>query len=241
METFPHSQAFSDREIRINPSAVFNCKISPEGIIDYANHQFCEVSGYEEFELIGESMDILRHPDMPEIFFHVLLDRLQKKEPMRLFARFLAKDKRFFWLMIDFETKVDEEGNIVAHYSNSVGASQYAIHKISSLHKILSKIEHKTGNTEASKRYLIGFLEERNMNYNQYVEELSISHPEYESSYGREQTITQRIPVTEEKNQAKQINRFNYNENFDLSSRGFNQENPPQKKKRSILKRVFGK
>ena len=241
MENFPNNQEVSDREIRISPSAVFNCKISPEGLIDYANHQFCEISGYEEYELIGESMELLRHPEMPEIFFHVLLDRLQKKEPMRLFAKFLAKDKRYFWLMIDFETKVDNEGGIIAHYSNSRAASQYAVHKIDSLHKILTKIEQKTGNTESSKRYLIGFLEERNMNYNQYIEELSIDHPEYEQPYKEKQTIKETLtPPIQKKQSPTPVNRLEFTDSDFVRRKPASTLNIKPKEK-SLLKKLFGK
>ncbi len=241
MENFPNNQEISDREIRISPSAVFNCKISPEGLIDYANHQFCEISGYEEYELIGESMEILRHPEMPEIFFHVLLDRLQKKEPMRLFAKFLAKDKRYFWLMIDFETKVDDEGNIIAHYSNSKAASQYAVHKVDSLHKILTKIEQKTGNTESSKRYLIGFLEERSMNYNQYIEELSIDHPEYEQPYREEQTIKETLtPPIQNTQTPTPVNRLDFRDSDFVRRKSASTLNIKPKEK-TLLKKLFGK
>lgn len=221
-----------DKEISISPSAVFNCKINPEGKIDYANHQFCEVSGYEEYELIGEPMQIFRHPDMPEVFFEILNERLQKKEPMRLFAKFLAKDGRYFWLMIDFETKVDKEGNILAHYSSSKAAPLYAVHKIASLHDILAKIEEKTGNTEASRRYLIGFLEERNMNYNQFVEELSVSHPEYEKPFQASYTT-----------QATTLNQgLGYNPSFDLAGDFTSPHKVKgQKKKKTLLKKLFGK
>ena len=238
MENIQNFQTPSDREIKINPSFHFNCKISPEGLIDYANHQFCEVSGYEEYELIGESMELFRHPDMPQIFFHILIDRMQKKEPMRIIAKFLAKDKRYFWLMIDFETKVDEEGNIVAHYSNSVAAPQYAVHKIAPLHKILSKIEEKTGDSEASKRYLIGFLEERNINYNEYVEDLSANHPEYEKAF-------QQQDFTHQQSRGINNNSFSKNtfkSNVDLLNNITKQiPNNREPKKKSLLKKVFGK
>jgi PAS domain S-box-containing protein len=238
MDNIHNFQTPSDREINISASFVFNCKINPEGLIDYANHQFCEISGYEEYELIGESMEILRHPDMPEIFFHILLDRLQKKEPMRLIAKFLAKDKRFFWLMIDFETKVDSEGNIIAHYCHSSAAPRYAVHKVSTLHKILSKIEEKTGDTVASKRYLIGFLEERNMNYNQYVEELSISHPEYERPF-QQQEFSQR--TSQNRDIDTHFNEMTFKSNADLLNTNKVLKNNKSPKKKSLLKKVFGK
>lgn len=237
MENYPN-QAPIDKEISINPSAVFNFKISPNLIIDYANHLFCEVSGYEEYELIGESLEKIIHPDMPMIFMDKLSKRLENKDPMRLVTKLLAKDGRYFWLLIDFETKIDDDKNILAHYSNSRPAPQYAIHKMSTLHKILSKIEEKTGGSKASKRYLIGFLEERNMDYNQYIEELSIKRPEYEKPFQDQNFIHKSVQQSE--NTDPHFNAVNYNSNFDASNSETASKRKPKKKK-SLLKKVFGK
>ena len=49
--------------------------------------------------------------------------------------------------MVDFESKVDKSGAIIAHYGSGKIAPQYAVHKINALYKILSKIEEKTGST----------------------------------------------------------------------------------------------
>jgi len=237
MENFSFNQSPSNREISISPSAVFSCKISPEGTIDYANHQFCEISGYEEYELIGESMDIFRHPEMPMVFFEVLMERLQKKEPMRIIAKFLAKDKRYFWLMIDYETKSDKEGNIIAHYSTSTAAPQYAIHRVDALYNILAKIENKTGDTKASKRYLIGFLEERNLTYNQYVEELCKTHPEFDNP--QINTFKRQIVQSEQTlPKAKPVNRIEKPLSYTPKSEFIQKPKPKQK---SLLKRLFGK
>ena len=233
MTNYP-KQTPLDKEISINPSAVFNWKINPELLLDYANHYFCEVSGYEEYELIGESIEKLRHPDMPKVVLDVLYERFMKKENMRLISKVLAKDGRYFWLMVDFETKVNENGVAVAHYGISKLASQYAVHKIATLYKILTKIEEKTGNTEASRRYLIGFLEERNVNYNKYLEELSVSHPEFEKPF--QQTSFNQNVVTQEKKFTPSFDDFNYNLNQPIG-----QIPKPKVKKKSLLKKVFGK
>ncbi len=171
MENYNETK-ISDREINISPNVVLSCKINPDGIIEYVNRVFSDISGYEEFEIIGEPLDKMRHPDMPKIIFEFLKDRLKKQEKSTLISKYLARDGRFFWIKSEFETQIDSEGNSVAHYSHSTPISTLAISKISSLYKILSKIEAKTGTTKTSERYLIGFLEERNKTYNEYIEEL---------------------------------------------------------------------
>ncbi len=240
------NQAPIDREISVNPSTTLMCKINVDGIIEYVNFAFSELSGYEEFEIIGESMDILRHPDMPNVIYDVLKERLEKKESIRLINKVLAKDGRYFWLMSDFETKVDDNGEIIAHYSQSITAPSYAVHKISSLYKILSKIESKSDNNEVSKRYLIGFLEERNLSYNQFIEELSINHPEFDKPFQqRPQQDYSQITSLQDENRNFQSKNTNYNSNYDISKLTNNEisdrTNKKPVKKKSLLKKMFGK
>ena len=226
-----------DREIKVNPSAVLMCKINKDGIIEYINHSFSEISGYEEFEIIGESMELLNHPDMPKVINEMLKERLDKKEPMRLINKLLAKDGRFFWLISDYQSKVNEVNNSMAHYGHFIAAPTYAIHKVESLYKILSNIELKSNSIETSKRYLIGFLEERNMTYNQFIEDLSINRPEFEDNYSvqdfpRPQPILRNTPE------------ISFQPNVPIAHvtpapPSQNVEKP--KKEKSLLKKVFGK
>lgn len=245
MENYPN-QLPVDREISVNPSTNLLCKINAEAIIEYVNHAFSEISGYEEFEIIGESMDVLRHPDMPDVIYEILTERLEKKEPIQLLNKMLAKDGRYFWLLSNFETKVDDKEKIIAHFSHSVAAPSYTVHKINSLYKILSKIESRTGGTEVSKRYLIGFLEERNLSYNEFIEDLSINHPEYEKPF-QQPAHTERIDSQKKNVTSSHAQAMTYNSNLDLDSLEKKEPPAPKKqrktspKKKSFLKKVFGK
>ncbi len=246
----PKSSSYSEREISINPVDVFNIKINSEGMIDYANHRFCEVSGYEEYELIGETLEMLKHPDMPMIFFEVLHERLQNKEPIRLYAKFLSKDKRFFWVMLDFETKTNEAGEIIAHYAKGRVAPRYGVYKMESLNKILTKIEMKTHGTEGSKRYLIGFLEERKMTYNKFIDEIS-QYTQEELHIAQQEE--EKIPVPKSKPvtpspTAVSPDLFDMRINDRIKSENKKPTIPPTmprmhppKKKKTLMKKLFGK
>ncbi len=242
--------SYPEREISISPGDVFNIKINVDGMMDYANHRFCEVSGYEEYELIGETLEILKHPDMPMIFFEVLYERLQNKEPMRLYAKFLSKDKRFFWVMLDFETKINESGEIVAHYAKGRVAPRYGVYKMETLNKILTKIEMKTHGTEGSKRYLIGFLEERKMTYNKFIDEISqYTQDELYMARQEEEKIStsKSIPVTPSPT-AVSPDMFDMRINDRIKSENKKPTIPPTmprmhspKKKKTLMKKLFGK
>jgi len=171
-----------------------------------------------------------------KIFFEVLRDRLSKKENMSLIAKYLAEDIRHYWLLTDFDTKLNNSGDIIAHYNRSTVAPSYAVHKISSIYKILSKIEAKTGNTKTSERYLIGFLEERNMTYNDFIEYLTASRPEYENKVINQPEVTQRSQSA--------FQNQNANSSGDLLHTNLEFQTPEREmpgNKKSLFQRIFGK
>jgi len=69
-----------------------------EGKITYANETFCEISGYDEEELIGKPHNIVRHPDMPSSAFADLWDAIQNKKQWIGVVKNLRKDKGFYWV-----------------------------------------------------------------------------------------------------------------------------------------------
>ena len=69
-----------------------------KGLITYANETFCEISGYDEEELIGMSHNIVRHPDMPSAAFLDLWETMKKKKQWTGIVKNLRKDKGFYWV-----------------------------------------------------------------------------------------------------------------------------------------------
>ena len=55
-------------------------KTDKNGLITFVNKKFCEISGYEDDELIGKSHNILRHPSMTKEFFNNLWKTITNKE-----------------------------------------------------------------------------------------------------------------------------------------------------------------
>ena len=69
-----------------------------KGNITYANETFCDISGYDEDELIGQSHNIVRHPDMPRDAFKDLWQTIQNKKQWKGVVKNLRKDKGFYWV-----------------------------------------------------------------------------------------------------------------------------------------------
>lgn len=220
-------------ETSVNPSVVLMYKMNADGIIEYVNHAYSEVSGFEEYEIIGETSHNLRHPDVPKVINNLLEERLEKKEPIRLVSKQKTKDGGYFWVLSDFESKMDDKSELVANFCHSIAAPPYAVREIDTLYKILSKIESKSDSGEVSKRYLIGFLEERNLNYNQFIEELSSVQPDYEEQFQKQRTST------EFKNEMQKSSRKHIpSPSLNRSKSGNTKKNI---KKKSLMKIIFGK
>ena len=68
------------------------------GKITYANETFCDISGYNESELLGKSHNLVRHPDMPSAAFKELWDTIQAGKQWIGIVKNLRKDKGFYWV-----------------------------------------------------------------------------------------------------------------------------------------------
>jgi len=229
----------NNREISVNPAHKFNCKISPNGTLVFTSHILCELNGFEEYELIGEPITSLIHPEMPKVFFDVLTERFALKELMRIFVKLITKDGSHYWLMMDYFTRLDENGNIVAHYSESVAANPLIVQKLQMLYKILTKIEEKTGDTKASKRYLVGYLEERNLTYDQFVEKLGESSglaAEQQHVSKKEEVKNTKPNILNTGNEYK----TSYNLNLDVTAPIVDYQNEVKPKRKSLFRRIFG-
>lgn len=164
----------SDREVDWNKSKVILSKTDKRGIILYANEAFIDISGYDEYELIGAPHNVIRHPDMPKVIFKKLWDTIKKGENVHAIVKNLTKSGRYYWVITDFKTIFDDEGQIISYFGTrkSIPNQDEIIPKyIDPLYKKLLQIEEASG-LEASEAFLDGFLEERNKTYTEYVDHL---------------------------------------------------------------------
>lgn len=221
-----------DFEVEINPNSNFYIKFNSAGHIEYVNQDFCNISGYNDYEIIDASIDILVHPDMPKIFYEILNEHLAKKEKHRLISKFIAKDGRYFWLISNFETKTNDYGEIIGHYNHCKFVPKQIVHHLSPLYNILNKIEVKTGNTKVAKRYLIGYLEELRITHDKFIENLCENANEYKINDPYQE------PNSKGVFQNNYSNYNNPNTFYKKPTEQLPEESPI--KKRSLFQRIFG-
>jgi len=161
-----------NKEIKLSTTRYIVSKTDPKGIITYANDYFMEISGYKESELIGKPHSMIRHPDMPKIVFKMMWDRINKMQNIMAVVKNLAKDGRYYWVVTEFEPKVDPITNeIISHTAFRKAAPHKAVEAIAPIYKKLIELE-KEGGMEASEKYLRNYLEENDTTYDELINNL---------------------------------------------------------------------
>jgi len=162
----------TDNEIILSNKRYIVSKTDPQGLIEYGNDYFVEISGYNESELIGKPHSIVRHPDMPKVVFKMMWDRINRAQNIMAVVKNMAKDGRYYWVVTEFEPKVDPITNdIISHTAFRKAAPRKAVDVMEPIYQKLLEIE-KDGGVEASEKYLRGFLEDQHKTYDEFVDEL---------------------------------------------------------------------
>ncbi len=160
-----------EEEYILKPHTYIMSKTDKRGRIVYVNDDFEEVSGYSKKELIGESHNIIRHPDMPKVIFKILWESILAKKNITLLIKNLRKDGKYYWVITDFEVVTDERGNIINFYAYRKAPPRDSIKEIEKLYKELSEIEKKR-NIQEAEIYLKKFLEKKRMSFEEYINHL---------------------------------------------------------------------
>lgn len=162
----------TNNEIIIRTTSILKRKINIDKTYDYVNHQLSTLSGYEDYELIGETYKKLIHVDMPLVLYSMLEEKLRKGLPMQIIEKFETKNGSFFWLVSKYQSKIDKEGNVSSHMVSSIPVSKQTVKLAKNLYDSLKRIEKKTSDIILSKRYLLGFLENYGHTYATFIEEI---------------------------------------------------------------------
>jgi len=165
-----------NEEIILDPNKVLLSKTNKEGIIEFANDYFMEISGYEEFELMGKSIFCVQHPDMPDVIFKIIYERLLERKNFMAIIKKIAKNGKFYWSISDFAYNIDDKGEVTAIYNRRKSISDEAKEYFGSLYKTLRNIELKKGVT-ASENFLNGLLEEKRITFDELISKYNQNTP----------------------------------------------------------------
>lgn len=167
-----HRAVPTNKEIKLDPKKMIVSKTDTKGIIIYGNDYFSEISGYKESELISSPHNILRHPDMPRTIFYIMWEHLNNGRNITAVVKNLTRNGSYYWVTTDFEIKRDNTGSIKYFIAYRQSAPKNVVLEVEKLYAKLLMVEKEHG-LKAGIAYLEAFLEEKKMNYDQYIEDLA--------------------------------------------------------------------
>ncbi|MET3127126.1 PAS domain S-box-containing protein [Arcicella rosea] len=120
-----------------------------KGVIVYVNKKFCEVSKYQEEELIGKNHRILNANYHAGTFFREMWQTISAGEMWRNEVKSIAKDGTYFWQDSIILPVFDENRNIIQYFSIRIPiddrkkAEEEREQRIKDLEGLLFKISHE--------------------------------------------------------------------------------------------------
>ncbi|QOP42381.1 diguanylate cyclase [Sulfurimonas marina] len=85
------------------------------GEISDVSEAFCKISGYSKEELIGQSHNIVRHPDMPSSIYKEVWKSLERGRTWQGEIKNRKKDGSAYWVDTNITPVYDEEGKKVGY------------------------------------------------------------------------------------------------------------------------------
>ncbi|MDP1607655.1 MAG: ATP-binding protein [Rhodocyclaceae bacterium] len=116
----------TQREIPVTADAVIVSQTDLKGIITDVNSAFCAISGFPREELVGQSHNIVRHPDVPSAVFAELWRTIEAGFPWRGTVKNRAKNGDHYWVCA-FITPLRSDGRITGYLSVRHAASRAEI------------------------------------------------------------------------------------------------------------------
>jgi len=155
-----------NKEIKMSSREFIVSKTDAKGNIIYVNDTFCDVTGYEETDVIGKAHNILRHPDMPAVIFFLMWRKIQSGQNITALIKNLARSGEYYWVSTDFE--IQNENNATNYIAFRRAVPKKTVKIIEPLYERLLKIE-KVHGLKASLVYLQGYLDERHVTFEEYM------------------------------------------------------------------------
>ncbi|WP_094752430.1 methyl-accepting chemotaxis protein [Psychromonas sp. CD1] len=115
-----NNQPINNNEKHFKPGSTLVSITDINGVIEYINTDFIEMSGFSRSELIGQNHNIVRHPDMPEAAFSDLWGTIKKNEEWRGLVKNRCKDGSFYWV----------DAYVIPVYKNGLKAGYQSIRSI---------------------------------------------------------------------------------------------------------------
>lgn len=154
---------FINEEITFHDNKELVSTTDMRGVVTYANHSFCQISGFTIEELVGSHHNIVRHPDMPKAAFADMWEHLKAGRAWRGAVKNRCKNGKYYWVDA-FVTPIYNNGKINGYQSVRRSLKPVYKERAEKLYKIINSRRKATGllkvftNNSFVLFFCIGFL-----------------------------------------------------------------------------------
>ncbi|RXJ86527.1 PAS domain-containing protein [Arcobacter sp. CECT 8985] len=125
-------------ELELTNDSFLVSETDEEGIIRFANEQFCKYSEFPLNELIGKPHSIVRHKDIPASVFEDLWKTIQAGNIWRGFVKNSTKKGKYYWVYATIYPYTSCDGS-KGYISCRKKASKEEIEKYANIYKNMLK------------------------------------------------------------------------------------------------------
>ena len=93
-----NNQPVTQREVDYSPNIRIISTTDLQGNITFINHDFVQISGFTEKELVGSPHNIVRHPDMPPAAYEDLWQTVKSGNTWRALVKNRCKNGDHYWV-----------------------------------------------------------------------------------------------------------------------------------------------
>lgn len=166
----------------LDPDDVLVTKTNSDDVIVYANETFLRITGYTEDEILGQTHQLIKHPDMPRGLAKQLNAMVNEGQEMLVYVPQLAKDGATFWLLAHSTPSFDAQGRLVGDHSNDRAPHPDSVAEASAFYAQLLAEERRHTDPEAAKvastRLCEELLAAKGMTFEQWVWSITRDHDE---------------------------------------------------------------
>ncbi len=163
-----HIMKQNKRCIQLDVTRKLKIKLDKENHIVYVNNYFSEVTGFKISDIIMKDFAFIVDPSMPRIHLDTFEELAKTKDSFYFIFKGVNKDGSCYWSFAKISRRYNEAGENVGWLIEGKMLPEPAVAKITKLFEVLKEIENNAG-VEAAKKYFEGFLEEKNMDFNEFV------------------------------------------------------------------------
>ncbi len=124
-------KTITNNEIKLTESSILLSMTDLHSHINYANPDFCKISGYTLDELVNKPHSLVRHPDMPKQAFADLWQHLKNGKSWMGPVKNRCKNGDYYWVNAFVTPIKDKNGHIVEYQSVRTKQSDEVINRAS--------------------------------------------------------------------------------------------------------------